>query len=257
MTNVAPPPGTLDLPAREVLDRGMDTDFPNLDETVVATARYLGALSELSEDDVRAPSLLPGWTRAHVITHLARNADALSNVLHGAQAGEVRAMYPSQEQRDADVEAGSGRPLNELLADAVASAGRWVQAANELHTSRLEAPGKRLDGDEDTWPVRRVATMRRTEVEVHHADLGIGYTAMEWPADLVEALMKRRHRELTDEGVGLSWRATDTGSAWGTGIDGPEVTGLAADIVWWLLGRGTGEGLTSSTGELPQLGRWA
>ena len=60
------------------MDTGMDTDFPHLDETVVATARYLEALTELSDDDVRAPSLLPGWTRGHVITHVARNADALA-----------------------------------------------------------------------------------------------------------------------------------------------------------------------------------
>ena len=82
---------------------GMDTDFPHLDETVVATARYLEALTELGDDDVRAPSLLPGWTRGHVITHVARNADALANVLHGAQRGELRAQYPSSEERDPDV----------------------------------------------------------------------------------------------------------------------------------------------------------
>ena len=199
----------------------MTDALPHLDETVVATARFLGTLSDLTDEDVRAPSLLPGWTRAHVITHVARNADALCNVLHGAQAGELRAMYASQEQRDADVEAGAPRGAAALRADAVSACGRWVQAANE----------------------------------VHHADLGLGYTALEWPAAFVSHLMKRRHRELTDDGVAVRWRADDTGETWATG-DGPEVTGLAADLVWWLLGRGAGEGLACSDGQLPDIGRW-
>jgi maleylpyruvate isomerase len=232
----------------------MDTDFPHLGETVVATARYLGALTELTDADARAPSLLPRWTRGHVITHVARNADALTNVLHAAQRGEVGAMYESQDQRDAEVEAGAGRPAAELVADAVASAGRWTQAANELHSSNLENPVCRTPGGE-TWPARRVGIMRRTEVEVHHADLGLGYTAAQWPEELLDHLMKRRHRELTAAGTGLRWRATDTGATWATG-DGPEVTGSAAAIVWWLLGRGTGDGLACSEPSLPDLGRW-
>jgi maleylpyruvate isomerase len=233
----------------------MDTDFPNLDETVVATARLLGAVSELGDEDVHAPSLLPGWTRAHVITHLARNADALSNLLHGAQRGEVGTMYDSQERRDADIEAGSKRSAAELRADLVAACGRWVQAANELHAGNLDNPGARVPGGEQ-FPVRRVGMMRRTEVEVHHADLGAGYTAADWPADFVSALFKRRQRELKADGIGLSWRSTDTGERWSSG-EGPEVSGPAGELVWWLLGRGSGASLACSGGELPVLGRWA
>jgi maleylpyruvate isomerase len=237
------------------MDTGMDTDFPHLDETVVATARYLEALTELSDDDARAPSHLPGWTRGHVITHIARNADALANVLHGAQLGEVRAQYPSDEERDAAIEAGAGRSAAELREDSVAAAGRWHQAAEQLHTAHFDNLCERTPGGR-SYPARRVPLSRRTEVEVHHADLDIGYTAADWPADLVETLFKRRHRELAAAGLGLTWRATDTGSTWATG-EGPEVTGSAADLVWWLLGRGTGLGLACSDGELPELGRWA
>ncbi len=233
----------------------MRTELPNLDETVVATARYLEAVTELDEDAVLAPSLLPGWTRAHVIAHVARNADALTGVLRGAQAGETRWMYESHEQRDADIEADAARTAAELLEDAVASAGRWHHAANAVHAAVLDAPGCRLPGGE-TWPVRRVGTMRRTEVEVHHADLGIGYTAAAWPEDFVTALMRRRERELSSDGPAFTWRATDTGESWSSG-EGPSVEGSAADLVWWLLGRGSGADLSSSTGSLPQIGAWA
>ena len=237
------------------LDGHMDTDFPHLDETVVATARFLATLGDLSDEDMRAPSLLPGWTRGHVVTHVARNADALANALHGAQAGEVRAQYPSQEQRDADIEAGAGRSAEELRADATASARRWDQAANEVHAAKLDNEFSRTPGSE-TFPVRRIGKSRRTEVEVHHADLGVGYTAEDWPDDFVDLLMARREKELSAAGTGLTWRATDRDASWSSG-EGPEVTGTAADLVWWLLGRGSGEGLTSSTGTLPEIGRWA
>jgi maleylpyruvate isomerase len=163
-------------------------------------------------------------------------------------------MYDSQEQRDADVAAGAGRSAAELEADVVAACGRWVQAANEVHRSHLDSPGCRLPGDE-SWPAYRVGAMRWTEVEVHHADLGLAYTSSDWPSAFVEHLMKRRRRELSDDGVALRWTATDTGGTWSTG-EGPEVRGTAAAVLWWLLGRGSGEGLACSEGRLPDIGRW-
>jgi maleylpyruvate isomerase len=98
--------------------------------------------------------------------------------------------------------------------------------------------------------------MRRTEVEVHHADLGLDYTADDWPPDFVAGLMERRRQELAAAGTAFSWFVTDTGERWSTG-EGPQVTGRAADLVWWLIGRGSGERLRSTHGTLPHLGTWA
>ena len=234
----------------------MEDRFPHLDETVVATARYLASLSALTDEDVRRPSVLPGWTRSHVIAHLSRNADALTNVLHGAQAGELRSQYPSAAQRDADIEESAGQSLAELRADAIASAGRWVQAANELHTSRLEAQGSWVPGS-PPYPVRRVGRMRRTEVEVHHADLGIGYTAADWPQEFVDLLLDRRASQLESADQALVLELTDRGESREIGTGGPTVSGSTADVLWWLLGRGGGTGVTCSSGQLPDLGKWA
>jgi maleylpyruvate isomerase len=228
--------------------------LPYLEPTILATSRYLGALTELSAEELEAPSLLPGWTRAHVVSHLSRNADGLVRLLHAAQSGEDLPMYDSQEARDADIEAGSRRTPEEIVADAVASSGRWIQAANELHAAKLESPVRRTPGAE-TFPVRRVGTMRLTEVAVHHADLDIGYTAADWPHELVAHLLHRRERELRDKGIGVTVLATDTAETWSTG-DGPRVSGSAAELAWWLTGRGDGASLDVD-GELPDLGRWA
>jgi maleylpyruvate isomerase len=41
-----------------------------------AQARLMQQVAHLSDNGIRSPSLLPDWTLAHVLTHLARNADA-------------------------------------------------------------------------------------------------------------------------------------------------------------------------------------
>jgi maleylpyruvate isomerase len=98
--------------------------------------------------------------------------------------------------------------------------------------------------------------MRRTEVEVHHADLGIGYSAADWPADFVDHLLKRRTRELTAAGRSLVLQPADRPDPTVIGDGGPVVSGSAAAIVWWLLGRGDRTGLACSEGTLPEIGRW-
>ena len=85
----------------------------------LAAHRRLDAdLAELTDADVRAPSLLPGWTRGHVLAHLARNADSHERMLLAAARGEVAAQYPGgRDQRAGAIEAGAGRPAAALVAD--------------------------------------------------------------------------------------------------------------------------------------------
>lgn len=89
-------------------------------------ALVLGLEAERWTDaDVRAPSMLPGWTRGHVLTHIARNADSIARTLSGALRGEIVARYPhGPDGRNADIEAGAGRGVTELIADVRDSADR-------------------------------------------------------------------------------------------------------------------------------------
>ncbi len=106
-------------------------------EQLLATARSLdpGSLGQ--------PSLCPGWTRGHVLTHIARNADALVNLVTNATTGSSTPMYASPDSREADIEAGAGRPLAEQVADLEASAARFAAAAAGLSEdlSDTAAPG--------------------------------------------------------------------------------------------------------------------
>lgn len=237
------------------MDTMDDSDLPHFEETILATTRYLASLERLTDDEARGPSALPGWTRGHVITHLSRNADALIRVLHAAQAGTEATMYDSDEQRDAAVEAGASRSAAELREDAAASWGRLLQAENEIHDSHLDGTFARTPGA-TPMPVRRVGLMRRTEVEVHHADLLLGYTARDWPESFTRSLVARRQEELAG-GPSMVLSSTDVEGLWKFGPgEGPEIKGRLGDLAWWLVGRGDGQGLESSTGELPRLERW-
>jgi maleylpyruvate isomerase len=232
------------------------TALPHLVEMVVASTRYLGALTELTDDDVRAPSLLPGWTRAHVVTHLARNADGMVNLLHWAETGVPTPMYESQERRDADIEDGARRSAHELRMDASASAGRLLQAINELDVRHEDAPVARTV-DAPTFPAREIPMRRRLELEVHHADLDLGFTHRDWDPRFGHVVVDRVMEDRA-AGPAMVLRSTDTGGLWKYGVQGqgPEVTGAANDLAWWVLGRGGGEGLTCDADVLPELGPW-
>ena len=228
---------------------------PHLEEAVLATSRYLATVQRLTDEELRESSLLPGWTRGHVVTHLSRNADALCNLLRWALTGDVCPMYHSQEHRDAYVEDGAGRSAAELARDAIYSADRFERAARMLPEDRWEVMVTRTPGS-DPFAVGGVGALRRTEVEVHHADLGVGYTAADWPADLIEHLLERRERELTEAGHDVALELADLDRRIEIGSGGPTVVGTAPDVVWWLLGRGDGAGLACSGGTLPALGKW-
>jgi uncharacterized protein (TIGR03083 family) len=82
-----------------------------------STDRLLATADALTDAQAAAASRLTGWTRGHVLTHLARNADGFRNLLAWAATGDETPMYPSEEARDRAIETGAGRPAAELAAD--------------------------------------------------------------------------------------------------------------------------------------------
>jgi maleylpyruvate isomerase len=233
------------------------TPFPLLAEIVHATARYLGALTVLDERALAAPSALPGWTRAHVVAHVSRNADAMTRVLDRAAAGAPASMYDSAESRDRDIDDTVARlDVSRLVDDAQESAARFERAATS-YDGPLDVPFSRVVDGPAHGEVAEVGRMRRAEVEIHHADLLLDYRPAAWPEDFSRALIGRRQDELGLDGPSMVLSSTDVDGLWKLGSGaGPEVTGAAGDLAWWLVGRGGGSGLVSSTGELPTIPRW-
>ena len=92
----------------------MTADLSPLDHLPAATTALLATAAEM--DDLAAPSLCGGWSRAHVLSHLARNADGLMRLVRAA-GGSGETMYDSAQSRDADIEAGAARSRDLILAD--------------------------------------------------------------------------------------------------------------------------------------------
>ncbi|WP_431473876.1 maleylpyruvate isomerase N-terminal domain-containing protein [Ornithinimicrobium sp. W1665] len=120
------------------------------------------------------PTLCEGWDAARLLTHLARNADALGNLVRWAGDGVERQAYASVAQRDRDIETGARRPLAEIAADVEVTASRFRELAGTLTGPAGEAQVRTRTGT----PVQghQVVAMRVLEVVFHHVDLQAGYT---------------------------------------------------------------------------------
>src|SRR3954464_4347691 len=82
----------------------------------------------LTDDELAADSGLPGWSRAHVVAHLARNADALVNLLSWARTGVEIPMSPSRADGDAGSERTAAQPPDDLRRDHAAACDRLTSA---------------------------------------------------------------------------------------------------------------------------------
>jgi maleylpyruvate isomerase len=225
----------------------------NLARLEVETARLLRTAQGLDEASVREGSLCAGWTRAHVLSHLARNADALGNLVHWAVSGEPRAMYASPESRDADIEEGSRRPLSAILADLEASAGRFAAAAPGLAGAPEDADVEMRGGV--VVKGRALPTLRLREVVFHHVDLDTGYGFADADPGFVHRSLDNAVERLRASGAGLALELrSEEGDSWSVGSGGQQVSGSRADLLTWLA-RGVARGL-SSDGPLPAPPSW-
>ncbi|MFZ0249768.1 MAG: maleylpyruvate isomerase N-terminal domain-containing protein [Acidimicrobiales bacterium] len=170
-----------------------------------AQAALLRDLAGLDDAVARRPSLLPGWTVGHVLTHIARNGDSLVWRLEGAARGELRDQYPGGlEQRAGDIEDGADRPAAELLRDVEETSRAVERVMADLSPGGWDAPSRTSRGVVETS--RDAALSRWREVVVHHGDLGLGPVPL--PAALVEVWLPRelpRLAERSDPAELLAW----------------------------------------------------
>jgi maleylpyruvate isomerase len=223
-------------------------------ELASATNQLLATAASLSDADVRAPSLLPGWTRGHVLAHLAANADSYISLLTWARTGVRTPQYSSYESRAAAIEAHAAQPAALHLAQLEDGAARFAAAVRDLPDRAWSA---RVEGMRPPpHPAWYVLVRRLREVGFHHVDLSAGYGPDDWPDPFVRRelhdchttwphdhgtvgeivlLSPSPHRCPGKPEVVARWR--------GLG-DGPVVAGAPRDMLAWLTGRSSGEGVS-------------
>ncbi|HKX68323.1 MAG TPA: maleylpyruvate isomerase family mycothiol-dependent enzyme [Intrasporangium sp.] len=220
--------------------------LPSETERLVATAERLG------DADVRAPSLCPGWTRGHVLTHLARNAEALSRVCAAVLTGEPDTMYDSVEARDADIESGAGRSAAELASDVRTQAAALAPQIIRLGVEHVGTTVERVPGGQ-LIAAERVPFMRLREVVWHHVDLDAGYGFADTPDELVHLFLVDTVARLasSDGAPGLAIR-TDQDDEWTIGDGSTTIVGSRWGVLHWLA-RGRTDGLEEPAAPLPPL----
>jgi len=200
-----------------------------------ATQRLLGDTIALADVDWQAPTLLPGWSRAHVATHLAHHGQALA-----AMAGQIaRTRQPvtwDVEQPDSELHAGARRPalaLQEALDQCSAAVATAFDAMDEA------AWAVTVQTSQGALPASVLVLDCLNETVIHHVDLRLGFDFADIDPSLTRSLLQWNLFRAQPRFARVSLEVTtDEGLHTKVG-HGPAVTvrGNETNILGWLTGR--------------------
>jgi maleylpyruvate isomerase len=197
------------------------------------TSRCNVVIAGLSDAELAEPSALPGWSRAHVVAHLAANAAALRNLARWAATGRETPMYASPDERAAGIAEGATRPPAALRSWSAQEAAALDRDLRRLSPGQWERTIRTAQGRE--VPATEIPWLRAREVMVHAVDLATGTTFDDLPQDFLAAL---------------------EADIRGKRGDVPDVEGSLADRVGWLAGRTTSGVTAAGGGPAPALPPW-
>ncbi|MEV6873081.1 maleylpyruvate isomerase family mycothiol-dependent enzyme [Amycolatopsis sp. NPDC051128] len=203
------------------------------------TEHFLAVVASLPDGEFRAASRLPGWSKAHVVGHVARNAEALTRLATWARTGVETPMYTDRAQRAAEIEESASRPPGELRASVVDTAERLDASLVRLDAVGWSALVRSALGR--TIPAAEVPWMRIREVWLHAADLGDDALLGEIPDGVVDLLLSDVCTALSkkDGCPDVAVAPSDRNAVWRLGTGDPRAIarGSAAGLVGWSTGR--------------------
>ncbi|WP_416981503.1 maleylpyruvate isomerase family mycothiol-dependent enzyme [Streptomyces sp. T028] len=230
----------------------------------------------LTDDGLADASALPGWTRAHVLGHVARNAEALTRLATWARTGVPTPMYADREQRATEIESSATLPPEVLRAQLKSTAAELEDALAALDATTWQAEVRSALGR--TIPAAEIPWMRVREVWLHAIDLAPAappaplvptappaplvpaaplaseaisafiFAFADLPADLTDTLLDDITATLSNRPACPAVRLvpTDRARTWDIGPTPPEpapvipvpvVEAPAADLLAWTTGR--------------------
>jgi maleylpyruvate isomerase len=214
-------------------------------------------VASMTEQDIKAPSELPGWTRGHLLAHLGGIANAMARQLEYAARGESVELYDGGfEGRTRAIDLAAGHSLAEHRAAVDAALERALRAFGELDAAGWHEPityrgGGVFDGGLALW----------RELVIHATDLGTGRGPETWSRPFCEHLFDfltarvPGGQKFVLQPLGLPPVAI------GTGGKSTVISGMLTDIAAWLAGRTPTLGSLRATAaadgvDLPQLLPW-
>ncbi|ONK10864.1 maleylpyruvate isomerase family mycothiol-dependent enzyme [Streptomyces sp. MP131-18] len=220
---------------------------------VLAAQRRLRALLPgLTDAAVRAPSALPGWSRAHVLSHLEGVGTALARQAEHALRGTTVEVYDGgRPARDAAIEAGARRGADALRQDVAAALDRAAAAWRAPGPADWSRPVRYRDAE-----LRAALAAWWREAEIHTADALLGFEpagfSREFCLHVLDFLAPR-----TPPGTRLTLAADDGTERVTHGAGRPlTVRGRLTDLTAWFAGREGRSVPAADRGPLPALGPW-
>lgn len=209
----------------------------------------LAALDRLPDRDFAGPSLLPGWSRAHVAAHLAHNAEGLARLATWARTGVETPMYPSAEARSADIEATARHRPADIREKVAAASTHLVLQLDDLPAEARAVEVQSLLPP--TFPAALLPWQRVREVWVHLVDLAAdeGFAAV--PAEVAAALLDEAAERSILRGLSPVVALVDDGGTWwslGDGLATVTLTGSRPALLGWLTGRAGTTAPVTATG---------
>ncbi|MDO5498185.1 MAG: maleylpyruvate isomerase family mycothiol-dependent enzyme [Propionibacteriaceae bacterium] len=218
------------------------------------TGMMMATVESLSDAEMAAPSLCEGWTRAHVVAHLAGNARALSRLLEWAVTGTKTPMYESMEAREGEIEELAALPPAELKRVLREANGAFAAAADQLRNGTLASEEVEMA----VGPVNAylIPAYRISEILIHHHDLDTLWELHEADMDALEdaldlAVFRIQQR---DDFPGVQIE-TDEGESYLVGDGAVRLKGGRDAILGWIT-RGLTEGVRTD-GDLPEPPKFA
>lgn len=214
-------------------------------------------LTKLDDSSVAQASELPGWSRGHVLAHIAGIARAMARQLDYAHRGETIELYDGgMDGRNKAIELAAGHSLEQHTESVEAALTAVLAAFDALSPDDWQAriayrDGTVLDGGLALW----------RELTIHASDLGLGFGPETWSRPFCEHLIGfltarvPGQYKLVLQPTGLPQLSIGNG---GTSI---AITGMLTDIAAWLAGREPSLGSLRATAaadgvELPELLPW-
>lgn len=241
-----------------MVSRYDQTTDPGLLQSLLQVRRgtefFARKLNELSDAELDGGSLLPDWTRRHVVAHVGYNARAIARLIEWAATGVETPMYSSPEARNHEIEFGSTLPpmalrhLFEHSAEHLKVEWRGLPARAWHHKVKT-IQGRIVPAEETVW-------MRTREVWIHAVDLDNGATFSDIPPAVLSRLLHdittSWHARGADKDLVMTITEVPTATTYGdTAANSPlVVSGPLAAVTEWAAGRGTSQVTAQRGGEL-------
>ncbi|RZT19883.1 maleylpyruvate isomerase [Kribbella sp. VKM Ac-2569] len=215
-----------------------------LNEVRAIADQLLAVTADLDDATARADSALPGWSRGHVITHIANFSEAMTRQVDQALQGRLVEVYDGgRPARDAAIEAGADRPAAELRSHVSQAVTTLLASWDKVGPTDWPLPilhrnSNLSAGLQATW----------RELTIHTTDLDLGITPTTWSDDFCLHLLDFLRARTPDNTHLILKSPTHT---WDNGT-GTDITleGTFTDLTAWYAGRPTPGPITGPTPDL-------